>query len=500
MRVNNLDQSPWLVESDVLIVGFFADEGLPEWLSDRLPDDNAVTQDLESELGGLTRLYTQGALVTPRLLLVGLGESSAYNAAALRIATACAVKAAATLSNHLAFALPEQTALSVVESAEIITEIARLALYDFTLVADRARLSIDQLTLLGGDGVAAGIARGDAIANGINSCRDLVNGPPNIVSAPHLAQTAREIAESSPHISVSVIGLEEAERMGMGAFASVGRGSVTPPQFIILEYRVKELADQPPIGVVGKGIIFDTGGVNLKVTDQMWLMKDDMGGGAAVLGLFRTLAELPEPIDQPIVGIVPATDNAIDAHATLPSTVVTALNGKKIEVVNTDAEGRLILADALTYIDRYQPRIVLDLATLTGSVVQSLGTDMCGYFATTDELAGRIEGASLRSGEMVWRLPLYEPYEKLISSRVADVRNTTGRWAGTIGAALFLRHFIGDYEWAHLDIAGTVWFGHEISLRMPVAPWINYGATGYGVRLLLELVQNGNAEQVTQSR
>jgi leucyl aminopeptidase len=314
--------------------------------------------------------------------------------------------------------------------------------------------------------------------------RDLVNAPPNIVDAPYLAQVATELADSSPYIKATILSREETLELGMGAFNGVAQGSARPPQFIILEYRVEELNNQQPVGIVGKGLIFDTGGISIKPAADLWRMKTDMGGGATVLGTFKALAELPEPLELPVVGIVPATDNAIGQGSFTPADVLRSLSGKTIEVQNTDAEGRLILADGLTYIDRYHPRAVVDLATLTGAIVIALGHNLIGMFSNDEELVERLERASKRTGEELWRLPLHDDYDKLIESDIADVKNVGGRAGGSITAALFLRHFIGEYPWAHLDIAGTAW-GES---RHEKLPYNKKGASGVGVRLLLELL------------
>jgi leucyl aminopeptidase len=215
-------------------------------------------------------------------------------------------------------------------------------------------------------------------------------------------------------------------------------------------------------------------------------MKTDMGGGAAVLGTFRALAELPEPLNVPVVGVVPATDNVVGSRAFTPADVLTALNGKTIEIQNTDAEGRLILADALTYVDRYRPRAVVDLATLTGAVVIALGNSLTGMFVNDEDLARRLQEAADRTGEEVWRMPLHADYDKLIESDIANVKNVGGRAGGSITAALFLQHFIGDYPWSHLDIAGTAW-GED---HKPKLPYNQKGASGVGVRLLMDLIQS----------
>lgn len=477
-------------EADALLVGRFKDGSLPDALHAALGEAAA---DLLADSKGkasdeVAVFYPRGLIAAKRLLVVGLGDEAKLTVEGLRRAAAKGIaKAKALGATTVATTLAQphgKATFGASEAAQAVVEAAEMTLYHYSLKQKRDQEpGIERLRLVGADEAAQRAADvGQAIASGVAVARDLLNAPPNIANASFLAMTARRIAEDSPHIRVTVLSLEEARQMGMGAFAGVAQGSASPAHVIILEYRVEELKDQQPIGMVGKGLTFDTGGISIKPAQDLWKMKYDLGGGAAVLGTFQVLAALPEPLGVPVVGIVPATDNAIGSAAFTPADVLTALNGKTIEVQNTDAEGRLIMADALTYIDKYHPRAVIDIATLTGAIVVALGRNLTGLFSNDEELAQRLERAAAQSGEEVWRMPLYEDYEKLIESTIADVKNTAGRYAGAIGAALFLQHFIGDYPWAHLDIAGPV-AGEE---RTPKVPYNAKGASGVGVRLLFE--------------
>ncbi len=488
--------------TDALIVGRMLDGTLDDALQAKL---GSLTTELFADTKGkasdeVAVVYPQGAIAAKRVVIVGLGSAEKLTLEAVRRAFAKGIAKAQKLgAKNVATILNQLSGnqFKAGDAARAVAESAELTVYNYSLKRKPAvngngdeepENGIETLTLIGADSDAQADAKlGVAIASGVVQARDLVNAPPNIANAPHLAQTARDIAASSPLIKATIYSLQDAIEMGMGAFAGVAQGSATPAHFIVLEYRTEELKDQRPFGLVGKGLIFDTGGISLKPGEGMWKMKNDMGGGAAVLGAFRALANLPEPLPIPVVGVVPTTDNAIDSNAFTPADVLTALNGKTIEIQNTDAEGRLILADALTYIDRFKPRAVIDLATLTGAIVVALGQNLTGMYATEDDLANRIQVASAYTNEEVWRMPLYDEYERLIDSSIADVKNVgTGRAGGSITAALFLRRFIGDYPWAHLDIAGTAW-GEDRSVKVP---YNAKGASGVGVRLLIEVLRS----------
>jgi leucyl aminopeptidase len=296
-------------------------------------------------------------------------------------------------------------------------------------------------------------AEGKAIAEGIRLARDLGNLPANICTPSHLAQTAQDLA-GEYGFKCQVFDRKKLEKLGMHAFLAVAQGAKEAPAFIVLQYSGGK-AHEKPLALVGKGITFDSGGISLKPSADMDEMKYDMCGAASVLGVFKAAAALALPIH--LVGLIPATENMPDGGATRPGDIVTALSGERIEILNTDAEGRLILCDALTYARRFEPAAIIDIATLTGACVVALGRIATGLFASDDALAGELLAAGETALDRAWRLPVWEEYQELIDGRFADVANTGGRHAGAITAACFLARFVKDIPWAHLDIAGTAW-------------------------------------------
>jgi leucyl aminopeptidase len=324
---------------------------------------------------------------------------------------------------------------------------------------------------------AAAVPRGDLIAAAQNSARVLVTGPGNVVTPACLAEHAADLG-SKYGLTVQAWGREKLRAEGFGALLAVAKGSVEEPRFIILEHRGD---DGAPCVLVGKGVTFDSGGISLKPASGMEAMKYDMAGAAAVLGAMEAAARLELP--HRVIGLIPATENMPSGDALKPGDVIRGVSGKSMEIVNTDAEGRLILSDALSYALRLRPKAIVDLATLTGACVVALGHHAIGLMATDDNLARALGDAGGRSGERVWRLPLWREYRSLIRSDIADIKNSGGRPAGTITAGYFLREFVGDAPWAHLDIAGTAWAEEDRAYQPK-------GATGVGVRLLVEWLQS----------
>ncbi|MCO5118781.1 MAG: leucyl aminopeptidase [Burkholderiaceae bacterium] len=296
-------------------------------------------------------------------------------------------------------------------------------------------------------------ARATAIANGMDLARDLGNTPGNVCTPTYLAQAARELGREFD-LKVQVLGEKQMTALKMNALLAVARGSAQPPQLITLEYRGGP-ARQAPVALVGKGITFDTGGISLKPAGEMDEMKWDMSGAASVLGTVRAVAEMKLPIN--LVGIIAAAENMPGSQATRPGDIVTSMSGQTIEILNTDAEGRLVLCDALTYAARFKPGTVIDIATLTGACVVALGKHHSGLFSRGDALAGELLAAGSDMADTCWRMPLDEEYQELLKSPFADVANIGGRYGGAITAACFLARFTKDYDWAHLDIAGTAW-------------------------------------------
>jgi leucyl aminopeptidase len=338
------------------------------------------------------------------------------------------------------------------------------ALKVLTLLCDRAALKA----------VQAGLNIGQSLGNGIELARDLANRPANHCTPSVLADEAKRMAKAGRNLQVEVLDRKAIEKVGMGSFLSVTNGSAQPPRFIILRYS-GAAKSQAPYVLVGKGVTFDTGGISIKPAAEMDEMKFDMGGAASVLGTFRALVDLQPAIN--VVGLIPACENMPSSTATKPGDVVTSLSGQTIEVLNTDAEGRLILCDALTYAERFKPVAVIDVATLTGACVIALGAVHSGMFTADDELASSLEAAGKQALDTVWRMPIDEVYGETLKSNFADMGNVGGRAGGAITAAVFLSKFTQKYRWAHLDIAGTAWKSGA-----------NKGATGRPVALLTQFL------------
>ena len=315
------------------------------------------------------------------------------------------------------------------------------------------------------------VRHSQALVSGVELAKEWANRPANYATPTHLAHAAKEIAKGKS-FKCEVLGPKEVAKLGMGAFMAVAQGSAQPLRFIVMRY-TGAAATQAPVVLVGKGITFDTGGISIKPAPEMDEMKYDMGGAASVLGVFKALSHLKPTIN--VVGLIPATENMPDGLAVKPGDVVTSMSGQTIEILNTDAEGRLVLCDALTYAERFKPQAVIDIATLTGACVIALGAVRTGLFSSNDALAIQLQQAGETSGDTCWRMPLDEDYAEGLKSRFADVANVAGRAAGSVTAAKFLQRFTQSFAWAHLDIAGTAW-------RSGAAK----GATGRPVGLLLQ--------------
>jgi leucyl aminopeptidase len=481
-------------DGDTLAVGLFAAaaEGTEHPLRQELSRcfGEALAQQLEqrgfqgkaSECLSFARLEGSPA----NLIVVGLGEPAAFDLTALRSAAATAAMAAAKLRcRHLGLALPCE-GLDGAAAAAALAEAVQLSLYRdqrFRSEPDDAPAP-QALSLIGlAEGAQAGLAAVAARCAGVELARQLVAAPPNVATPAHLADTAAAIA-SAFNLELKVLERSDCEALGMGAYLGVAQGSDLPPKFIHLTYRPAG-AVQRRVALVGKGLTFDSGGYNLKTAgSQIEMMKYDMGGSAAVLGAARAIAEL-KPAGVEVHVIVAACENMISGGAVHPGDILTASNGKTIEINNTDAEGRLTLADALVYACGLEPDAVVDLATLTGACLIALGEEMAGLWSSSDGLAAALDEACRGAGEALWRMPLRPSYKVGLKSPVADMKNTGPRPGGSITAALFLQDFVSDgVPWAHLDIAGTVWSDKGRGDNPA-------GATGYGVRTLVNWVMAG---------
>ncbi|HSP14624.1 MAG TPA: leucyl aminopeptidase [Thermoanaerobaculia bacterium] len=317
-------------------------------------------------------------------------------------------------------------------------------------------------------------AEANAISTGIRTVRDLGNAPSNVITPSRLAERALEVAKKAG-VKCTIYGRREIEKMKMGGLIAVNRGSTEEPRFVVLEYKPR--GAKKHVALVGKGITFDSGGISIKPAEKMEEMKFDMCGAAAVIGTIEAAAKLELPVR--ITGCIPSTDNLPSGSAYKPGEIITMMNGKTVEIVNTDAEGRMILGDALHYASELKPDHLIDYATLTGAVVVALAGEAAGLFSNDDELARKLIESGERVGERLWRMPVWDDYKELIRSEWADMKNSGGRWGGAITAAVFLKEFVDCPSWAHLDIAGTAYSDHDPK-----------GATGAGVRVTVEFLES----------
>ncbi len=436
------------------------------------------SEDFKTDAGSVLASYGAVRVAAERVVLAGVGDGSA---AKVRKAVGAAVGA---LKGSPAKALTLCFAQSADEGA---LRAATLALADACYVyaatksrkkpkgdKDKAkeppRITDAVIGVPEAEALREPFRQAVAIASGVREAREWANRPANHATPTMLGEAARALAKA-PRVSCEVLGPKEVARLGMGSFQAVAQGSKEELRFIVLRYE-GAAKSQAPVVLVGKGITFDTGGVSLKPAPEMDEMKFDMSGAASVLGVFRTLGELKPAVN--VVGLIPACENMPDGGALKPGDVVTSMSGQTIEVLNTDAEGRLVLCDALTYAERFKPRAVIDIATLTGACVIALGGVRSGLFASDDGLADALQAAGDRAGDLCWRLPLDDDYAEALKTNFADVANVGGRPAGAVTAAKFLQRFASEFAWAHLDIAGTAWKGGAAK-----------GATGRPVGLLV---------------
>ncbi len=438
--------------------------------------------DLEGKLGQTLVLYDVSNIAAERVLLVGLGEEkdfaeSQYRQASAKAAAAANERGCADACNYLTeLPVGERDLTWRVRQA---VEIAESAAYRFDRLKSKptpAR-AVQKLVVYASSGETAPAERalreGRAVAQGVNLVKDLGNLPPNICTPAYLAEQALGL-QKDYGVKATVLEVADMEKLGMGALLAVARGSRQPAKLITIEYNGGQ-AGAAPVVLVGKGVTFDSGGISIKPAANMDEMKYDMCGAASVLGTFKAICELKLPLN--VVGIIPATENLPDGNATKPGDIVKSLSGQTIEILNTDAEGRLILCDALTYAERYNPVMVIDIATLTGACVIALGAHPSGLLSNDDALSATLVETGKRTQDRVWPLPLWEDYQKQLDSNFADMANVGGREAGAITAACFLSRFTKKFKWAHLDIAGTAWkTGKE------------KGATGRPVPLLTQFL------------
>lgn len=426
-----------------------------------------------------------------RLVLVGLGDPKSLSRKTLKEAAAAAADFCARAKlRTAAFELPARDG-SAADVCEALAEGLILSTYDpgFYRTKERRKKTkpLTRVAIAVGDedldDTRGGAQRGAAMAAGTNFARDLVNQPSNCLKPKDMAQAAKDLAAEYDNIRCTVWGETKMQKEGMGGILGVGRGSEEESQFIQLEYQPKDKKRRKKVAIVGKGLTFDTGGISIKPAAGMELMKFDMGGAAAVLGCFKILGEL-QP-DAHVLGYVASAENMPDGRAIKPGDLLEMMSGLTVEVNNTDAEGRLVLADALHFAKSQKPAFIVDAATLTGACMIALGDVACGLMSEDDDLVELIQSASNSCGERVWRLPLFEEHRKVMDGHVADLKNTGPREGGALSAAGFLSCFAKGARWAHLDIAGTVW----TESAKPINP---KGATGFGAALFYSIVEAAN--------
>lgn len=446
--------------------------------------------DLPEKPGSTLTLHHLPQINASRVLLISAGDEAITASRFDKIAAAQASALTAMNIKDATSCLLEAEVSDQVSSdnAQTISRAMVVSMYRFELHKSTKSkpLTIKKLSLYSENkkdnkAFAIGVSRGIAVANGLQTARDLGNMAANVCTPTYLADYARKLKKSHPSLKVAVLGEAQMSKLKMGALLSVSAGSEEEAKLICMEHRGGKNSDKPVV-LVGKGITFDTGGISIKPSAGMDEMKFDMCGAASVFGVMRAVAELELPVN--VIGVVAAAENMPGGKATKPGDIVTSMSGQTVEVLNTDAEGRLVLCDALTYINKYKPDVVIDIATLTGAVIIALGHHTTGMMSNDDDLASELFEAGLQADDKCWRLPIWEEYQRQLTSNFADIPNIGGRPAGSITAGCFLSRFTKEYRWAHLDIAGVAW-------KQGAAK----GATGRPVPMLMEFLLNRSASK-----
>jgi leucyl aminopeptidase len=464
---------------DALILPLLEDEGTGPYKDidralDGLLSRVLASKEFRGEHGEVHLIHTYGKIKPSRVLCVGLGKRDSAGGEKLR-------QAGGKAASYLHKLGLKSIALSTASIDKLklkpadFLEGCLLSQYRFTAYkGEWNRQGVRNITVLAKKDIKGQIKWIEASASAVHFARDLINTPASDMTPTALARAARSIKGAS----VKVIGKKEAERLGMGAYLSVAKGSTEPPKFIVAAYKGKS---DPPVVLVGKSITFDSGGLNLKTAEAMDHMKYDMAGGAAVLGVIRAASAMKLPAH--LIGILPAAENLPGGSASKPGDVVSTVAGKTVEITNTDAEGRLALADAIGYARRFKPRAIIDLATLTGACPIALGNEAVAMMGNDESLMESIKMASEETHERVWQMPLYDEYKEYIKSDIADLVNYSGRSGSLVTSAYFLKEFAGNVPWVHLDIASMAWAKEE-------KPYVPKGATGVGVRLMLNFIES----------
>lgn len=501
MNVKLSFENPATIETECLAVAV-VDEGegpenKPRLLTRaaavaRAADELLRAGDVKGKLFEAAMIYAPAGLRARRLLLVGGGKARKFTAYELRKVAGTAVRHLKPKGvKKLTFAAPEPWQGGPAEAVRAVVEGGFMGDFDPDKYrSDRQDQSMQELAVLASEVEDRALLERTAeeariVGESQNFTRELVNEPSNRMTPTMLAGAARrmvgEVGPQSEGLSCETYGAEKLKELKMGAFWSVAQGSDEPPALIVMRYEPKGAPEKPVIGLVGKAVTFDTGGISIKPSDGMEKMKYDMAGGAAMIGAMRALALLKAKVR--VIAVVCATENMPSGKAQKPGDVQIAMSGKAIEIINTDAEGRLVLADGLHYARQLGCTHLVDAATLTGAVVVALGMVNAGIFANDDEMYERYRRALARAGEKMWRMPLDEEYKEMIRSSIADIVNSGGRWGGAVTAAMFLKEFVDTTPWIHLDIAGTAWLDDN-------KPWMAKGPSGIAVRSLVEFVRD----------
>lgn len=465
---------------DVLILPAVKGGGIGVYSDINKPLNGMISQvissgEFEGNHNDVCLLHTAGKINPARVLLIGLGESKEATRDRLRQAGGKAASylrglkvQSAALSTRLISAL----GLSPLD----FMEGCLLADYDFSKYKKERtyRTAANKFTVLTHDDLDRELKITETVASAVHFARDLVNTPSNEMTPSLLVRAARSLRK----VSVKVIDEKEARKLGMGAYLSVARGSDEPPKFIVIRYKTRNIK---PVVLIGKSITFDSGGISLKPSEGMEKMKYDMAGGAAVLGVMKAVSEGKVPAH--IIGVLPAAENLPGGSASKPGDVVKTMSGKTVEIISTDAEGRLTIADSIEYAKRFGPSAIIDIATLTGACSIAFGNEAAAMMGNEEALMEKMKKASEETAENVWQMPLFDAYKDYIKSDVADLKNTSGRSGSLASSAYFLKEFAGDTPWVHLDIAGTAWTDKD-------RHYTPKGATGMGVRLLLSFLKN----------
>ncbi len=482
------------IEADAIIVNHFEGAKNPEGETAAVDRalDGAISQlikrgEIKGKPNEITMVHSLGKLPAAHVAIVGLGKPSELSINKVRVAVAEACRWLRAREISTIATVPQGANINNINpaaAAQAVTEGALLGTYTFrkhiTKEEDKPG-EIKQLSIAGADGsksqLEGGVNKGQIISEATNLARDMVNEPANFMTPADMAQMAARVAESRG-LEITVFDAEQMKEMGMGGILGVAQGSQQPPKFMVMNYK-GTAAREPDIALVGKGITFDSGGISIKPAEKLEEMKGDMAGGAAVMAAMAAIARLKPKVN--VMALIPATENLPDGRALKPGDVLTAMNGKTIEIISTDAEGRLILADALSYAKKQGAKKMVDAATLTGACRIALGDICTGAFGNNQELIDRVLAAGEEAGELIWQMPMYDEYKEQNKSDIADIKNVGGRLGGAITAAKFLAEFVDDTPWVHLDIAGTSLSDKERGYQIK-------GATGVPVRTLVNLV------------